>query len=54
MVKRTAILSLENYLNSKSGWEASAPSYMEEYNSDCAQETVVARAKQLYLYERLC
>jgi metallo-beta-lactamase family protein len=26
------ILSLENYLHSKGGWEASAPTYMEEHN----------------------
>jgi len=27
-----SILSLENYLKSKDGWEVSAPTYMEEYN----------------------
>lgn len=27
-----SILSLENYIQSKGGWEASAPTYMEEYN----------------------
>jgi len=27
-----SILSLENYLHSKGGWEVSAPTYMEEYN----------------------
>lgn len=27
-----SILSLENYLQSKGGWEVSAPTYMEEYN----------------------
>jgi metallo-beta-lactamase family protein len=27
-----SILSLENYLNSKGGWEVSAPTYMEEYD----------------------
>jgi len=27
-----SILSLENYLHAKDGWEASAPTYMEEYN----------------------
>jgi metallo-beta-lactamase family protein len=26
-----SILSLENYLNSKGGWEVSAPMYLEEY-----------------------
>jgi metallo-beta-lactamase family protein len=27
-----SILSLENYLRSKGGWQVSAPTYMEEYN----------------------
>jgi len=27
-----SILSLENYLQSKVGWEVSAPTYMEEYD----------------------
>jgi metallo-beta-lactamase family protein len=27
-----SILSLENYLHSKGGWEVSAPAYMEEYS----------------------
>jgi metallo-beta-lactamase family protein len=27
-----SILSLKNYLQSKGGWEVSAPAYMEEYN----------------------
>jgi metallo-beta-lactamase family protein len=27
-----SILSLENYLHTKGGWEASAPTYLEEYN----------------------
>jgi metallo-beta-lactamase family protein len=27
-----SILSLENYIQSKGGWEVSAPTYMEEYN----------------------
>jgi len=25
-------LSLENYIQSKGGWEVSAPTYMEEHN----------------------
>ena len=27
-----SILSLEDYIHSKGGWEVSAPTYMEEYN----------------------
>ncbi|MGA3192178.1 MAG: MBL fold metallo-hydrolase [Candidatus Bathyarchaeia archaeon] len=30
--EETSILSLENYLQSKGGWQVSAPIYMEEYN----------------------
>jgi len=36
-----SILSLEDYLHSKSGWEVSAPTYMEEYNLQLLQARAI-------------